>query len=240
MLERYRLALCNTVDPPGTQSTTTTQPGTATTQPAAPIPPPSAPAPGEEWRNMTGDQFKARIAEAQNAGGSKAFKDLGFKDAAEARAALDELKKLKDAQLSEQERTKKQIDELAPKAQRADELEQTVKALLEVEEKAIPDDKRGLLDLAPPATQPDKRLAWIASAKGKGLFASAPAAAASAASAPREPKPATTIAPPGPTAPQPAGTLTPKQQYLALKKTSPNAAAIFYRSNRAAIDADNS
>lgn len=182
-------------------------------------PSPAAPAPGEEFKNMTPEQFKARIAEAQSAGAAKAYKDLGVKDTSEARARFEELQKLKDAQLSEQERAKKQIDELTPQAARAVKLEQAVKSLLETEEKLIPDDKKSLLDLAPAADQPEARLQWIASAKAKGLFATtAPATdPASAAAAQRAANPATTIAPPGPATPPPTGAKTELQQYEDLK-----------------------
>jgi hypothetical protein len=119
------------------------------------------------------DTLNARLAEAREAEQRKLFKGLNVKDMAEASAKLAELKKLQDAQLSEQERVAKQLAELQPKAERAGVLEQTVREYLAIEEGLVPEGKKGLLDLAPPAEQPEARLKWIASAKAKGLFTEA-------------------------------------------------------------------
>lgn len=88
---------------------------------------------------------------------------------------------------------------------------------------------------------PEQRLAEIQALRDSGLLA-APAAAApeAAPTAPREPRPATTMASSGPASPSPAGKPTPRKQYEALKKSSPLAAAQFFKAHKAAIEADKS
>jgi hypothetical protein len=232
MFNRYRTALMEGADP---QQPTVPVAAPAPTQPPAP----PAPAAGEEWKNMTAEQFKARLGEATAAGEAKLLKALGVKDPGEIKSALAEFKKLQDAQLSEQERSKKQIDELAPKAQRAEKLEQAVKTLLETEEKLIPDDKKGLLDLAPSADQPEARLTWIANAKAKGLFGTAAAVTTTIEPTPKPAaNPATTMAPNGPTPPSPAGGKSAFEKHQDMVKAGKDIlAARFYQDNRKAIEA---
>lgn len=133
----------------------------------------------EDQKKLVDNQeaFKTRLAEAGDAATRKLYKDLGVKDGEEAKARLAELQKLKDAQLSDQERVAKQIAELTPKAARADGLEATVRKYLEIEEGLVPASKKELLELAPPASSPEARLEWIAQAKAKGLFTEAVIAA---------------------------------------------------------------
>jgi hypothetical protein len=95
------------------------------------------------------------------------------KKAAEKRLAELEAaeKKRLDDELAANGEYQKLIDDLKPKATRADELEKTVKLLLDAEIEKIPTAMR---DLIPPGTV-DFQLAWIAQANTKGLFNRTPA-----------------------------------------------------------------
>ncbi len=149
---------------------------------------PPAPAPGEEWKGMTTEQFNARLASERETAQRKLLKDLGAEKPEDIKGALARLKEAEDAKKSDLEKLTGRVTELEPKAKRADELHAAIVGYLEAEEKAIPEDKRALLDLAPPADQPDARLRWIANAKAKGLFTVA------APAAPEKKEPTTTKA----------------------------------------------
>lgn len=220
MFDRYRTALMNAEGTPAP----TSAPTPAVTPPAA-SPPPA----GEEWRNMSADAFKGRLDEAGSAREKQLMKEFGFKTPAELKTALDEGKKLRDAQLTEQQRLQAQVEELSPRAKRALDLEAAVVALLDTEEKAIPADKQALLGLAPPADQPEARLKWIAMAKAQGLFAGAAAAATTTTPAARPPAPATTMAPPGPAAPAAPGSVNHQAVYDGMKAKGQAIAAAAYR-----------
>lgn len=133
----------------------------------------SPPAAGEEYKAMTPDAFKARLEAERQAGIKAALKDLGVDSLDVAKTRLTEDAKRREAEKSELQRAQDTAKDLEPKAKRADALEASVKRFLEAEEKAIPDAKKSLLDLAPPATDPVGRLDWIANAKSKGLFGEA-------------------------------------------------------------------
>lgn len=222
MLHRFRIALMNAVD---AQSATA---ASAAAPSATPAPAPSA---GEEWRNMSADAFKARLDEAGSSREKQLLKEFGVKTAAELKTALEEGKKLREAQMTEQQRLEAQVKELSPVAAKSKSMEEDIAFFLQAEEQAIPEDKRGLLELAPGAEQPGARLRWIASAKAKGLFgATAPAAAAGAAQgATRPPAPATTMAPPGPSTPPAPGTANHQAIYDGLKAKGQTIAAAAYR-----------
>jgi hypothetical protein len=128
------------------------------------------PAPGEEYKSMSPEAFKARLAAEREAGAKGVLKDLGVEKADEAKARLAEDQKRRDAEKSELQRAQDEAKSLKPKAEKADTYEASLKRYLESEEKAIPEAKRGLLDLAPPATDINARLDWISNAKAKGLF----------------------------------------------------------------------
>lgn len=219
MLHRYRLALCNVADPPAP-----VVPGTMQAPTITPPPAPTAPLP-DALQALVSDPeaFKKRLDEAGKSAKNRVFEDLGVKDANEAKAALQELKRLKDAQLTEQERTKKALDDLTPQAARAATLEATIKEFLAAEEQAIPEDKRGFLSLAPPADKPEDRLRWISNAKAQGLFNPTPVAPVAPAARPANP--ANTIAPPGPATAPPTGVPTPQQTYDQMMRDGKSMAA---------------
>lgn len=174
------------------------------TQPAQPVQQAQAqaqPEPGAEFRSMSPEAFAARLKSEREAGLKSALAALGIDSIDSAKAKIEAASKLEAAQLTEQQRLAKQLEELTPLAAKAKRYESLIASTLEAEEKAIPEAKRALLALAPEA--PEERLAWIAKAKGTGLFADSAAAAAA--------QPATTRA--GGTAPaakQPTPAKAPK------------------------------
>jgi hypothetical protein len=143
-------------------------------------PPPAAPAPGEEFKNMTTEQFNARLAKATEQGSKSLLKEFGFKDADEAKSFFEQAKKEADAKKTEEQRTKEKIAALEPLAAQATTLGKTIESYLTVEEGLVPEDKKALLDLAPPADdRPESkaaRLDWIVKARAKGLFNATPPA----------------------------------------------------------------
>lgn len=170
--------------------TTETQTQAQPTQPTAAQT--QAVEPGAEFRSMSPEAFAARLKSERDAGLKAALSSLNVDSIDTAKARLEALAKAEQAQLTEQQRLAKQIEELAPIAAKAKAYEAMIASTLEAEEKALPESKRALLALAPDS--PAERLAWLAKAKTAGLFADTIAAAAVA-------QPATTRA--GGTAPSP-------------------------------------
>ncbi len=169
------------------QQTQQTQPTQPAAQPAAQ----AQPEPGAEFRSMSPEAFAARLKAERDAGLKAALSSLNVDSIDTAKARLEALAKAEQAQLTEQQRLQKQLEELAPLAAKAKAYEATIAATLAAEESALPEAKRSLLALAPES--PAERLAWLAKAKAQGLFADAASAAA---------QPATTRA--GGTAPAPS------------------------------------
>lgn len=146
---------------------------TAVTPPAPATPTaPAAPPPGEEYKAMSPEAFKARLTEERNAGVATLIKALGFEKPEQLQAALGELKTIKQASMSDAEKMASRIKELeaqAALAAKTPQLQETIRKTLQAEESAIPESRKGLLALAP--QEPELRLPWIAEAKARGLFA---------------------------------------------------------------------
>lgn len=113
---------------------------------------------------------EADVAAKADAAVKAALKELGYDKLDDAKAAAKAHREAEESKKSELEKATGKVAELGPKAKRAEALEGTIKRYLDTEEKAVPKEKRDLLDLAPPADQPEARLEWILNAKGKGLF----------------------------------------------------------------------
>ncbi len=162
-----------------TSAPATTAGGTPAPAPATPAvttqQPPAAPAtPALAFQQMSPEQFKARLAEERAAGAKETLSTLGVDTVDAAKTSIAKAKELELAKMTEAEKAAAKIAELEPAAKKAAALEATIKSYLEAEEKAVPEDKRGLLALAP--TESHARLEWIAKAKAQGLFAAAPTA----------------------------------------------------------------
>jgi hypothetical protein len=152
---------------------------------------------GEEFKSMTREQFNARLAEAGDSAVKKLLEGLGLSKPEELKARITKAKELEQAQLSETEKLQARIKELETPASAAKVYEDAIKETLAIREKAIPETKRDLLELAP--TDPAARLRWLTAAEAKGLFT-----VASAAAPATETKPANSRAGNG-NAPPPAG-----------------------------------
>lgn len=87
--------------------------------------------------------------------------------AKEGEAAVAELKALKEAQMSEQQKLAARIAELEPKAVKVERYETVIGALLESELATVPEEMR---DVVPSGLAPEDRLDWLRQAKAKGLF----------------------------------------------------------------------
>lgn len=125
---------------------------------------------GDDFTKMSREQFNTRLHEAGQTAVRTVLKELGFEKVEDAKARLTKAGEIEKAQMSELDRAKATAKELSSKAANADRYETAIKSYLEAEEKAVPDAKRDLLDLAPPATDPAARLDWISKAKAKGVF----------------------------------------------------------------------
>jgi hypothetical protein len=158
--------MSDTTNPnPGSAGTTTTT-TTAAAAGAAAV----SLAPGEEYKGMSPEAFKARLESERAAGTKGLLASLGVDSPDAIKKALETLKKLESEKLSETERAAARIAELEPAAKKVADLETRIRKVLEVQEAAIPEAKRGLLDLAPPATDAAARLEWIVTARAKGVF----------------------------------------------------------------------
>lgn len=196
----------------------------AITQAPAAAPPTDKPAAPAEV-HLTSDALAKRLEEERASARTRLLKELGYEKAEDLKGALAKAKSIEDASLTEQQRTAKLLEELTPKAKRADTLSATLTKFLAAEEAAIPEAKRGLLDLAPLSDNPEARLEWIATAKARGLFTDA---APQPPALPPPAKPATTLAPSGPATPKAPGTLTAYEQHQALVKSGQTLRAAAY------------
>lgn len=208
------------------------------TAPAAPaaasptVAPTETPSAQHDFQRMSAEQFSARLKSERESARREYLKDLGVEKIEDVKARFAKAAELEAAQLSELEKWQKKAADYEPHVKRAASFEASIKKYLEAEEAAIPEAKRGLMELAP--EQPEDRLAWIAKAKAAKLFAEiAPHAVVEP---PREPKPATTLASVGPATAKPAGTVNLYEQYQELKARNPLLAANFRVRHEKAID----
>jgi hypothetical protein len=164
----------------------------------APVAPAAPDAPADLKKLLENSAlFKDRLEAERSAATRALLKDLGVKDPDEVKSVLKAHREAEEARKTEAQKAAEKIAALEPAAKRAETLEETIRSYLAAEEKQIPDEKKGLLELAPPVEQPELRLAWISKAKTAGLFATA--------AAPATPAAPTAPTPPAPT-PLPANT----------------------------------
>jgi len=223
----------------------------AASAPAAPAPgasPAASPAgaaaaapPGPATEAGAGAATEKVIEEARAAARARVLKELGFEKLDDAKASLARAKELSDAQLTEQQRLAKQLEELGPKAKRADEVDGVMKTFADQEFLRLPPAMQKYVE-GTAGSDPLARLRAITTARESGLLEALnpPAAAAAGAPAAGAPaaKAATTVAQPGPATPKAPGTLTAFEQHAALKASGQHMrAAAFAVANRRAIDA---
>lgn len=223
---------------PGATPAPTPTPNPA--QPAVPAPQPAAspatPAAGEEWKSMTTEQFTARLAKEREQGTRALLKEFGFEKADDAKAFFSTAKAKADAEKTELQKATERATALEAQAKRAEELGAVVSTFAEQEFKALHEALQKFI-VVQAGDDPMARLRAITAARESGLLAAQQPAPA-ATPEPRPANPATTVAQPGPATPKPVGTLTPYEQWQALKEANRGAlAATFFVQNRAAIEA---
>jgi hypothetical protein len=219
--------------------------GTNTTAPAAVVPPgapagtpsvPTQPAAGEEFRNMSPEQFKARLAETADAGRKAALKELGVENLDAAKQLLADAKKRAEADMTEQQKATARIAELEPLARRASVQDAVLKQTAEQQLGTLPESTRKFIEATTSADDPVARLTAINAARAHGLGA-APAGSAPPAP-PAPPNPSTTLAPGGPATPPAVGTASKYQEWQALREKGQTIrAANFYKTHTSAIEA---
>jgi hypothetical protein len=202
------------------------EPNEGTPAPSA-QPPAVAPTPAVDenpaWLN-------GRLQQARKSAVTDFLGELGFKDPKEAKAALDKLQSLETASLSEKERVEKQIQELTPKAAKAERLEGLFKSLVDSKFGTLTEKQQQAID-AKANGDPERR--WEIMDVMEAAGALTPAAASPALPAAKQPASTSPGAPPPP---PPAPAQTPRSKWEAMKKTDPMQASLFYQLNRAAIE----
>lgn len=191
------------------------------------------PTPGEEWRSMSPEAFKARLAEERAAGERATLKKLGVDKTEDAKARIEQAVKLEQERMSEQEKLQARISDLEPRAKAAEayrlELEEQAKAAFE----SLPPSLQNMIA----ATAGDDHLARakaIRAAQASGVLSAF--STPSPVEAPKVPSPATTVAPGGPSPTVMASEKTAYDKWVDLKAKSPVLAAQFYSRNARAIE----
>lgn len=187
-------------------------PATQTQQSAAPD---AAPETEPTW-------LKSRLEQAKTAAQKDLLKSLGLEKPDDIKAALAKLKTLEDEKLTEQEKTTRRLAELEPKANRASQLEATVKQYAERELSGLSELQRAAV----------ASLAGDDHARVLSAIETLKPTWASATPAAEPPKPASTTAAAPP--PAPAGTTSQvdhKAEYSRLCKSNPFEAARYFNEN---------
>ncbi len=194
--------------------------------------PAAAAAPAIESITLPKDAFDERLAKAASAAERKFLKDLGFDKPEDAKAALGKLRTLEDAQKTDRERLEGRIKELEPKASRADVLSKRFEATVTAEFNALDEKVRTAIDKLADGDA-DKRYEQMEFLRASGLLGATAAAPAAAppASAPK------TTGPAGGPPPPANGAKSKFDEWSALREKNPVQASIFFRTNRAAIEA---
>lgn len=184
------------------------------------------------------DAFNARLRDERSAGERAILKALGVERLDDARAVIRAAKDLQDASLSEKDKLAKSVDELRPKAEKADRYESIIAAIVEEQFAALPEQARKAIDDSAKGNAED-RLRLMQVMRAAGLIPSGGAPAAPAGGTPTAPAaaaPANTSA--APAAPKPSGGAPTKwDEYQArIKGGDSVAASIFYQANRLEIE----
>jgi hypothetical protein len=180
---------------------------------------------------LTSAQLRDRLDETRRTAESAALKALGFDTKEQADAFLRTAKALQDAQLTEAQKQQKLLEELTPKAQRADALAARVKAYADREFSTLPEAVQKAIDETANG-DPEKRLDLVEMMRKSGLLATSGAAAPAPA-----PAPANAGAGQG-VPPKPTNAQTPYDQWQALVASGKQIHAdLFYQANVPAIAA---
>lgn len=114
-----------------TEATESTQAEPKPSEKAAQVPAAAQAKPNESQTGSEPDWLPKRLEQASRSAANAVLSSLGFENEEAAKAALAELKTLRESQMSEQERIQARLAELEPAATKAATLEQTVKTFAE-------------------------------------------------------------------------------------------------------------
>lgn len=239
--------------PPGGAAPATPAPAPAAATPVA-APPPPAPAPPpavapppvlEEPADENDKKYpwlKPRLEAAAERATKRVLQDLGLDSTETGKAAVAELRKRREAEMTEQQRLQARIAELEPLAAEVAPLRKAVADRATVEMAALTAAQQASIR-AIAGDDASRQLSTIEALRPTWAIAAPAAAPATATPAPPAPvapaaplpAPATTTAPP---APAPAATQVqddPLARWDALKNSNPVLAAAHYLKNRSAI-----
>lgn len=218
--------LAGAVAAPGGQTLAQPIPDVVQAQPVAAVVPPAVDA--AEVR-LTSAQLKDRLDETRRSAETAALKGLGFETREQADAFVKSAKALQDAQLTEAQRQAKALEELAPKAQRADALAARLKTYSDREFAGLPETIQKAIDKSANG-DPEKRLEVIDLFRESGLLG------ASITTPQPAPAPANAGAGQG-APPKPTTAQTPFDQWQSLMTAGKTVQAdIFYQTNAPAIE----
>lgn len=187
--------------------------------------------------SMPSSALKSRLDEERAKARGAVLKELGFEKVADVQAILKAAKDRQDAELSEVERLKKQLGEVAPKVDRLTVLEQRYAAMVEERFASLPESVRTAIDDVASGNA-EERMRMIEVFRKSGLLgAQQPSAPSAPATPPVAPVPTPARNGATPPAPPPAGTRSKYDEFRALDAKSPMAAAIFYAANKREIEA---
>ena len=136
--------------------------------PASPQAPPQETPKGPAVVTLKSDELAKRLAEAKASALKETLKSLGYEDVSSLQARLQAAKAVEDAQLTEQERAKKELDELRPMATRASELIDRVQRMAEMELKSLPESLRNVVEQL--SDDPEDRLDMIMKFRENGVL----------------------------------------------------------------------
>lgn len=132
------------------------------------------------------DALKKRLDESAASERKRLLKEFGFESLEDGKRALKLFKEMQDAQLTEQQRIAKELDELRPKAtkaeKRAENLAAKLSAMVEEQFSTLPEQARAAIDELAEGN-PEERLKLMSAMRKAGLVGDAPAAASAVAPA---------------------------------------------------------
>jgi hypothetical protein len=121
---------------------------------------------------MPSEAFKKRLDEASQSERKRLLKEFGFESLEDGKRALRLFKEMQDATLTEQQRIAKELDELKPRAskaeKRAEKLAAKLTAIVEEQFNALPDAAREAIDEIAEG-DPEERLKLITAMRKAGL-----------------------------------------------------------------------
>ncbi len=217
-------------DPPAAPATPAAQPAAPVVQPAAPV---AASAPAEV--KLTSEQLKQRLADERRAAERQTLSRYGVEKPEDLDAKLKKLADFEASQLTDKERTEKQLAELTKKATRAETLEAALSLAVQEQFDALPERTRAAIDSLNPSSIED-RLKYIRAFRSVTPLPEQGQPPPPPAPQPPAPPPAPANTAPVQPAPKPGGK-TKYQEYEDLKARNHVAAGLFYQANRPAIEA---